>query len=112
MVNTGNGNFGTPVPYDPAPNARFDSTAVALADLDNDGDVNLIGGGLYSTGSVDNGAVTIRRNNGNGTFGPAEIIMFQNFTSQPKELTTGNLNGDSFPDIVATVLPAERFEGF
>jgi hypothetical protein len=114
MINTGNGIFAPPVVYDPAPGARFDSTAVALADLDNDGDMDLIGGGLYENGSIDNGAVTIRRNNGNGTFGSAEIILFTNpnFVANPKELTTGFLNGDGFPDIVAAVPSGRAVEGF
>ena len=114
MINTGNGNFAAPVIYDAAPGGRFGSTAVALADLDNDGDVDLIGGGLYSTGSLDNGAVTIRRNNGSGTFGAAEIILFTNpnFVPNPKEITTGFINGDGFADIVAAVPSGRAIEGF
>jgi hypothetical protein len=111
-INTGNGVFVAPVAYDAAPGGRFGSTAVALADLDNDGDVDLIGGGDYENGSIDNGAVTIRRNNGNGTFGSAQIILFDNFVPMPKELTTGSVNNDGFVDIVAAVPSGRIPEGF
>ena len=112
MINSGNGVFATPVAYDAAPGGRFGSPAVALADLDNDGDVDLIGGGDYDNGSIDNGAVTIRRNTGNGTFGSAEIILFDNFIPMPKELTTGRINSDGFADIVAAVPSGRATEGF
>jgi hypothetical protein len=114
MINTGNGNFAAPVFYEAAPGAQLGSTAVALADLDNDGDVDLIGGGFYDNGSVSNGAVTIRRNNGTGTFGSAEIILFTNpnFVSLPKEIATGSINSDGFVDIVAAVPSGRAIEGY
>lgn len=112
FLNTGAGDFAAPVSYDAAPGGDFGSTAVALADLDNDGDVDLIGGGSFSTGSVNNGAATIRRNNGSGVFGAADIILFSNFISFPKVLTTGRINGDGFADIVAAVPSGRANEGF
>src|SRR5581483_3037850 len=112
LINLGDGDFAAPVVYDAAPDSFAGSPAVALADLENDGDFDLIGGGVYENGSVVNGAVTIRRNNGMGTFGSAEIILFADFTSHPKELTTGFVNNDSFPDIVAAVPSGRAIEGF
>jgi hypothetical protein len=112
MMGDGIGNFGAPVAYDPAPGATYASTAVALADIDNDGDADLIGGGSYSTGSVDNGAVTIHRNNGSGVFVSPEIIQFDNFAPLPKEITTGDLNGDGVRDIIAAIPSGRAVEGF
>ena len=110
IINTGNGNFAAPVIYDAAPGGRFGSTAVALADLDNDGDVDLIGGGLYSSGSIDNGAVTIRRNNGTGTFGAAEIILFTNpnYVSIQKSLPPASSTVTVFRILLLRFLRAER----
>ena len=65
-------------------------------------------------GSIVNGAATIRRNNGTGTFGSAEIILFldPNFISHPKELSTGFINGDGFRDIIAAVPSGRAIEGY
>ena len=112
LLGDGQGGLGAPTLYDPAPGARIGTSAVALRDLDNDGDADLMGGGLFSAGSVDAGAVTIRRNNGSGAFGPATIIQFPNFTETPKDINTADLNNDGFADIIAAVPSGRAVEGF
>ncbi len=112
MFNNGAGSFGPPTDYAAAPGARLHSPAVAFADLDNDGDKDLLGGGLYSAGSVDNGAITIRRNAGNGMFGPAEIYLFANYVAAPHHLTTADLNADGFLDVLAATEQGGATDGF
>ncbi|HEY0544040.1 MAG TPA: VCBS repeat-containing protein [Pyrinomonadaceae bacterium] len=112
LLNNGAGNLAAPVSYDPAPGARLISHAVALADLDNDGDADLIAGGNYSVGSSDYGALTIRRNNGSGVFGNAEVYQFDIYIPQPKEITTGDLNHDGFADVIAAVPSGRSTEGY
>ena len=67
LINDGSGVFAAPVAYEAAPGG-FPSarTRVALRDLDNDGDADLISGGFYEDGSITAGAITIRRNDGAG----------------------------------------------
>ena len=76
LVNDGTGAFAAPVAYEAAPGGFPTArTRVALRDLDNDGDADLIGGGVYEDGSVTAGAITIRRNDGQGSFGAHEAYL-------------------------------------
>ncbi|MDQ4123047.1 MAG: FG-GAP-like repeat-containing protein [Acidobacteriota bacterium] len=112
LLNSGNGNFDAPVDYEAAPGSRRYSAAVALRDLDNDGDVDLMGGGLFPSGSVDNGAISIRRNNGSGIFGNSEIYKFDNFVDRPQKLTTADINRDGFADVLGASPTGRATDGF
>jgi hypothetical protein len=112
LINNGSGNFAAPVNYQSAPGSRIFSYAVTLRDLNNDGKAELIGGGMYSAGSSDYGALIVRRNTGSGAFGTAEIYQFENYIPSPKEITTGDINGDGFTDIIAAVPSGRANEGF
>ncbi len=115
LLNNGSGGFGAPTTYEAAPGALPNQTslAVELKDLDNDGDADLIGGAMYNTGgSVDRGAITIRRNNGSGTFGNHETYMYANYASEPTEFAIDDINADGFADIVAVTPSGRSIEGF
>lgn len=102
LFNDGAGKFGPPVTYLPVPDPhRGGKAAIALADLDNDLDVDLIGGGGRDIGSISVGMISIRRNDGTGAFGEPELYQFENFVWVPSHLTTGDVNGDGFLDVVA-----------
>src|SRR5262249_37673594 len=112
LLNDGAGNFGPPTDYQAAPGARLFTAAVALADVDNDGFPDLIGGGLVPDGSLDHGIVTVRHNNGNGTFGPAQTYNLETLVAAPHQLTTADLNGDGSPDIIATSATGRATDGW
>ena len=112
LLNGGSGNFAAPSNYESAPGARLFTAAVAFGDLDNDGDADLISGGLYPSGSVDNGAIIVRRNNGAGVFGNHEIYSFPNFVAHPQKLTTADITGDGFADILAAAPTGRSTDGW
>ncbi|OUJ69801.1 hypothetical protein BXP70_26190 [Hymenobacter crusticola] len=71
--------------------------AVATADVDGDGDLDLVSSNFGAAGST----VSVLPNNGNGTFGyAAPIYAFSNTYSGPLFLTTGDLDGDGDIDII------------
>jgi hypothetical protein len=113
LVNNGTGAFAAPVAYEAAPGGFPTArTAVALRDLDKDGDADLIGGGVYEDGSVTAGAITVRRNNGQGAFGAHQAYLLGNFVSDPWSLSTGDLNGDGFADVVAGTPSGRAIDGY
>jgi VCBS repeat protein/S-layer family protein len=113
LVNDGTGAFAAPVSYEAAPGGFPNQrTRVALADLDNDGDADLISGGVYEDGSVTSGAITIRRNDGQGGFGPHQAIVLDEGFNDPWSLATADLTGDGFADVIASVPTGRATDGY
>lgn len=74
------------------------STAeLLLADLDNDGDLDLLSNG-YAAGNVS--YTTVRLNDGSGSFGTA--TSYQNFFNNSTSFDLGDINGDGFLDVVSS----------
>lgn len=113
LFNNGAGGFTLATSYPSVPPGdRGGTSAVTLADLDNDGDADLITGGGASLGSIDYGLITIRRNLGSGTFGELESHRFGNYVWVPSQLTTGDLNSDGFLDIIASTPSGRANDGY
>ncbi len=72
------------------------SDAVESADIDNDGDIDIVVNGVVDIVSND-GVVKILKNNGNGTFAPAiDYTPTRTFG----DMKLRDINGDGFLDLV------------
>jgi hypothetical protein len=113
LVGEGSGDFAAPVPYEAAPGSFPTArTRVALRDLDNDGDADLIAGGVYEDGSVTMGAITVRRNDGQGSYGTPEVYLLADFFPDPWSLATAEINGDGFADVIAATPSGRAIDGY
>ena len=90
--NPGNGAFQVLPRYEVASL----SDAVESADIDHDGDIDIVVNGEVDIASVDP-IVKILKNNGNGTFAPAtDYTPARNFA----DMKLRDINGDGFVDLV------------
>jgi len=96
-LNPGQGQFVQPTPIpmaDPIYAPAFPRD-IEVADVDNDGDLDLVSG--YRSDFSDRHALTVRRNNGDGTFGPIEEYLEPVY---PADLVVRDMDGDGNLDIV------------
>ncbi|GGF10990.1 hypothetical protein GCM10011383_22730 [Hymenobacter cavernae] len=97
-LNNGAGSFtdGPEVPVGMRP------VDVTLGDVDNDGDLDLLTANNSFNGAFTSGSVSLRLNNGTGTFsGTKEIKVTENFTA--KKVLLADLGADATLDIL--ILP-------
>ncbi|MDZ4755110.1 MAG: FG-GAP-like repeat-containing protein, partial [Phycisphaerae bacterium] len=85
LINNGNGTFAAGVAYA----AGQGPEAVALGDLDDDGDVDLVVANQFGD------TISVLRNNGNGTFGPQTTYP----TADPVSVAIGDIDDDGDLDI-------------
>ena len=94
LFGRGDGTFGSVTNYT---SQNFgNSTTISIADLNNDGRMDIINGGVNGSAS---GEVSYRLNNGSGTF--ANLVTLSTGSDSVDGLGIGDYNGDGFADIIA-----------
>ena len=89
FINQGNASLAPPVMYD----QPFRALSLTVSDVDGDDSLDLL------TPDWAQGSITVRRNNGDGTFGSPETVEVGR---DPRGIATGDLDGDGDLDIATT----------
>ncbi len=102
LINNGSGGFNQPVVLNVNRGGGGDFyPAVNVADIDNDGDLDILYVSTRTWINDDTGVIAYFRNNGNGTFSGVQYIPLILFTAGPVDINTGDLNNDGWVDLVA-----------
>jgi len=106
LFNDGSGGFLPPTTLSSGPRG---APVVALGDLDNDGDLDLVTGWQDNSGSVSFGMVRVYRNDGAGGFGGPSDHRLDAFAEDPEDIELADMDGDGFLDIL-TANPNGRLQ--
>ena len=112
LTNDGSGNFAVGTSFQSVPGVSRSSAAVVLADVDNDGDFDLISGAGDFSGSLSIGKIAIRLNDGAGSFGAPAVYDLVLRTFTPHSINVGDLNGDGRLDVIASTPSGRQFDGW
>jgi hypothetical protein len=98
ITGLGDGSFNPPVHFANA--TGFDSPTIAAADLDNDGNLDVVVGhsvSCYQAPCIAATSLTVMRGRGDGTFQAARVIDVRSDTAA---IGVGDFNRDAFSDLV------------
>ena len=96
LLGNGDGTFQLPVTYAAG---GYETVAVAVADVNGDGKLDLVTANFCYVKCTQDGAVGVLFGNGDGTFQSATTYVL---TAAALDVAVGDLNGDGKPDIVVS----------
>jgi len=96
LLNNQHGGFTESSFYSGLSRAEFGPTQVLLADLNGDGNQDIVAAGTFGGGAA------LYFGNGKGGFGHQELLYSANVDFGANAIAVGDLNGDGKPDLIVT----------